>query len=231
MDNSTNNQKIGEIESIVSKNKKKLLLYLIFVVALFAVIIILYFKYIEAQNHIVIINEQNQKNVMELSSLKNKTFIEVESLTQIIDSLGTKNDSLINQLSVAQNISVDSTLIYNRKKKELEIQLIKNSEYLIGAYSYKTTKEEDNKIANYLLNYGYTVEGKEFLNYGNYEPSWMSKYPAVFYYTSSSKSKAKKIAQQLTELTGKVFKIRSGYGLGVIKGQEAVTFFVHNVPK
>lgn len=230
MSNNVDIRDSKRVETIIANNKRKLLWYLVLVVFLFATITVLYFKFINEQKKVVHINKENQKNIVELSNLKNKTFLEIESLTKIIDSLSNKNDSLINKFSKDNNVTIDASITYQRKKKQLEIQVIKNSEYLIGGYSYNTTIKEDKLIAKYIVQLGYTLEGKDIYRYENYKPDWMSASSTVFYYTNSSKNKASEIAKQLSKLTGKQFVIKIGAGLGVIKGQEAVTFFIHNLP-
>lgn len=61
----------------------------------------------------------------------------------------------------------------------------------------------------------------------NQRTSWLALESTVFFYRTSSADRAKEIAAYLSEQTGQKFEARRGKGLGVARGFEEVTFFVH----
>ena len=218
-------------EKRIAKNKKRLFWYLILVFILFGVILFYYFENVNLQQQNVEINIKNEDNLEKLSELKIKSDARVDTLTSIILELEKSKDSLILSHKKTETITKESELELSEKRKNLynEIERLKNSKYLITNHSYMFPVSGRRKISAYLKNEGYSkIEGWTYDDEGK-KPSWMSLNSTVLFYSEKSEEKAQKIAENLSELTGHKYGTTRGKGLGVIKGQEDVTFFIHSV--
>ncbi len=213
----------------IDKSKKRLFWYLISVILLFAIIIFYYFQNAKLQNEKVEINKTNEKNLLKLSTLKNKTYATIDTLKRIINKQEKLIDSMAGELNSTPSTPKNVSRIDPVKKLNKQLTSISNSRYLISLQSYKIPKPERTKIYNFLKKSGYTnIEGYTHDNEDE-KPDWMSDSPTVFYYSATSKKKAMSIAKEISAITRKKYKISLGKDPGVIKGQEAYTFFVHNV--
>lgn len=216
----------------IDNSKKRLFWYLILVILLFGVIIFYYFQNSQLQREKVEINRVNANYVEELSELKNKTYATVDTLEGIIDDQQKVIDSLVQQIDETPSPTItkpSKTYPINKIQKRVNITKLNNSRYLIGLQSYGVEAEERAKIGAYFKKNGYTdIQGYNYDDEGA-KPDWMSESSVVLYYSADAKAKALEIAKNLTKLTRRTYSIKKGAGLGVIKGQEAYTFFVHNV--
>lgn len=161
--------------------------------------------------------------------------MEFDSIKNRADSLQTKIDSLLNTAGDILKPEDERRIIlledqkYSLNKK-LEVQKNVNSEIdeqlIIGLYNLNVQDQEKNEIKDYLSQNNFLLKQE-----GDYtkRASWMALEPTVFYYRNTSKFMAEQIAADLKKLTKKDFAIRRGAGLGVVKGKEGITFFIHNV--
>lgn len=216
----------------IDKSKKRLFWYLILVILLFGVIIFYYFQNLQLQREKVEINQINASYVEELSALKNKTYATVDTLEGIIDDQQKVIDSLVQQIDEVPSPAItkpSKKYPVNKIQERVNITKLNNSRYLIGLQSYGVAAEERSKIGIYFKKNGYTnIQGFSYDDEG-VKPDWMSESSVVLYYSDKSKTKALSIAKSLTKLTQRKYGVKRGAGLGVIKGQEDYTFFVHNV--
>lgn len=149
------------------------------------------------------VSEIDQNNLSDEEKLKDKKIYETK-----INDLEGKRKSIENELKVG----TETVNIYDP--------------FIIGLYSLNPSPSEKEKIKNY-------ISQKDFYFNAEYDydikPDWMAEKSTVFYYSPSSEIQAEQIASVLKKLTGKKFDTKRGAGLGVVKGKEQVTFFIHNI--
>jgi hypothetical protein len=114
---------------------------------------------------------------------------------------------------------------YRQSTMEL-VRAVSNARQLITLHSSGATAAERVEVQTALRDNGYLLElGHDFAAHES--PKWMAIAPTVFYYHSSSLQTAQNLAKILNESTETNFNVRPGNGLGVMKGQERNTFFIH----
>lgn len=131
---------------------------------------------------------------------------------------------LTDSLIQSRDSSIQSSDLKEGSKRVLELS--ENTKYLVGIYCLTQNKTNANTIKNYFSDLHYTVSAFHILAE---RPSWLSLKSTVLYYDNSTEKKAKKIASNLYETTGKIFEIEKGAGYGVHKGMEKLTFFIHYI--
>ena len=99
-----------------------------------------------------------------------------------------------------------------------------NAQYFVAVYSYKVDVDKVSKVRKYFKDQGYTLRTGWRLQT---RPIWLASESTVFYYDKKSKVKAAFIAEALKQEVHTTFAVKRGAGLGVIKGQEKRTFYVH----
>lgn len=154
---------------------------------------------------------------------------DVESMEAILKKQNARYLELTDSLSYYLSLVDSLSLVKNEKLKEDSKRVIKvsdNVKFLIGIYGLRAPEEKFNKIQSYFLYQGYTL----FADFKLQEkPSWLSPQSTVLYYDESSREKALEIATDLERVTGATFIINRGAGLGVKKGQERFTFYIHYI--
>lgn len=104
---------------------------------------------------------------------------------------------------------------------------LQNSKYSVGIVFYQVSDENQAKVNDYLNKEGYSITSR--WKFDNYRPSWVALESKVFYYDTETSEKANQIADELGAITGVQFTASQGAGLGVIRGQEKWTIYVHYV--
>jgi len=102
-----------------------------------------------------------------------------------------------------------------------------NARYALGFYAIGAGQSKYDSVHAELQSMGYVITQGSALDT---RPSWLSTTSAVMYYADASEQKARELATEMKRLTGSTFEVKRGSGLGVIKGQERWTFFIHWVP-
>jgi tetratricopeptide (TPR) repeat protein len=98
--------------------------------------------------------------------------------------------------------------------------------YEIGFYSLNVSQAEHDKVKDFLTGQGYRViQGAKL----DERPAWLSTHSTVLFYDERSNDRAGQIALSLRDLLDWRFAVRRGAGLGVSKGKEQWTFFVHYI--
>ena len=169
---------------------------------------------------------QNKTESDSLIKLLTETIIELEDS---LDFKGVKYPIASDDMDSVDNKSPrtdEITLKEYTKNPETNkiLTQVNNSQYLVTLYSQNITKKEHNRIQEKIKAAGFSTQNGSVLGYS---PSWYSKTPKVFYYSSKSKSIADDLASWLSQELRVKFETSRGNGLGVIKGQEESTFFVH----
>lgn len=219
-------------ESTIARNKRRLFWYLLLVLVLFGVILFYYFQNVALQQNNIAINAENELYVEELSLLKNRSDARIDSLTEVIKGYEKSMDSLVvasNQNAVEPPVMTPPKLQERKEILNEELEQLKNSKYIVTNHSYNFPLDKRRKIGSFLKAKGYSKFDGYTYDDEDQKPSWMSYKSTVLYYSSQSKEKATALAKELTALTGYRFGVARGGGLGVIKGQEDVTFFIHSV--
>lgn len=132
-----------------------------------------------------------------------------------IGAQGNTENSTAKQIGYTKNDRTNSILVRTN-----------NSQYLLTVYGYAISEKEYMAVEKRLNSKGYSVNEGYVLSY---RPRWLATVPMVLYYDQSSAPKAKELALWMTKMTSVKFGIQKGSGLGVIKGQEKNTFFIHYV--
>lgn len=159
-----------------------------------------------------------QKANNELQAAKDSIKFKNQELEILRDKVSKYNDSLINLLNESNKMQ--------ESRVQNIIQKADNSKYLITMHSLKPDKKIQKKII-YALNYeGYSaIKGMDI----DRRTNWISTKSTVLYYTEASQKKAEQIASIISKATGVEFETKRGAGLGVGKGEESWTFFIHYV--
>lgn len=165
-------------------------------------------KQIEKTNVVLV------QNADSLEKVNNRLKILSSQLAMYQDSLTA--------LVVSMNVGDEA----ETKKANNLVRKAENSKVIVTIYSVNPNSSVKQNIVSTLHSNGYGVDiGYDYSE----KPSWMSYSSTVHYYSSKSKQRASEIASQLKNSTGVGFKINRGKGLGVIKGEEQWTIFVHYI--
>jgi cell division protein FtsB len=108
------------------------------------------------------------------------------------------------------------------------VRSAENAKYSVGLYGFAVSNEGYEHVRSTLQADGYAISQGDLLDD---RPTWLSPRSSVLYYDEASRKKALSIATELSKVAGAEFAVAKGAGLGVIKGQERWTFFVHYVGK
>jgi len=170
--------------------------------------------------------EKQAKLEVELQELAKSTSDQEALRNELIgenEFLAARNDKL--NLAIFELGEVARRLELNASERKL-VEGAENARFVMSIYSfdYETPKLEAMK--NSLSNDGYGISRVLQLPERR---DWLALKSTVFYYDNSSARKADIIASKLERVTGQSFEISRGNGLGVPKGQEKWTFFLHAI--
>lgn len=155
------------------------------------------------------------------------TYIEAYIDTNANPTVGLHNSEHI------KDVLTDKILQLDVKKQKLEDDVqhtvansYSNEQAIIGLYHVKGSDHNHYEIKAFIEKMDYVLDSEY-----HYEerPDWMARECTVFYYRKGSRQQAVKIASEMKTITKKDFKVRMGSGLGVGKGNEKNTFFIHNI--
>jgi hypothetical protein len=102
-----------------------------------------------------------------------------------------------------------------------------NARYALGFYALGADATKYDAVRDAIQSMGFVIT--QGINLDT-RPPWLSTTSAVMYYADASAQKARDMAAEMKRLTGSTFEVKRGSGLGVIKGQERWTFFIHWLP-
>lgn len=193
----------------------------------------------------VSVSDEYRERWTDYFDLVNSEFEKIENkareVQSKIDSLSSKIDSLSAQTDDRYEEKVDSikevyeTRLIDLRSVKMNLQdelSVKqkveplNGTFVIGLYSLRPQENRKAAIKRYINDKNFVFDSE--YDY-SYKQSWMANRSTVFYYSKLSKIHADQMAKDLGSLTGLIFDVRMGAGLGVQKGKEAVTFFIHYV--
>ena len=97
--------------------------------------------------------------------------------------------------------------------------------YRVGLVSFGVSVDEFERVRKEILAEGYRQHDNNV--HLTQRTSWLAKRPTVIYYDRRLESVAKMLAEKMEKLTGLKFSIQRGAGLGVTKGEEFSTLFIH----
>jgi hypothetical protein len=121
------------------------------------------------------------------------------------------------------------TQIEKKQYNANELSEIKeNSKYQLGFFSLGATDEEFQNVLKVIIEKGYRIDNR-YVGSLNSRPSWLAQSSTILYYRPESKPTAQKLSRLMKEITGIEFIIQPGSGLGVEKGKESSTFFIHYI--
>lgn len=142
------------------------------------------------------------------------------------DQLVEKNNTIaeLNQ-RLAEAVKTQDEHPITKKQEEL-IRHSENASYSLGFYGYNVSELKYQMVKKYITEEHYSITRDRLLER---RTSWLAQRATVFYYHLQAEKKAAKLASELTKLTGTKFSIAKGKGLGVLKGQEKWTFFIHYI--
>jgi hypothetical protein len=103
---------------------------------------------------------------------------------------------------------------------------VERSTFIITLHSVGAGVPDRDAVITALNAQGYAVHpGHDFSK--DQRPNWMAAQPTLFYYHDASLTEAEAMADILYNSTGVKYDVSRGSGLGVMKGQERNTFFIH----
>lgn len=174
---------------------------------------------IELKNQLTKVTEQIER--LEKQQASTDTKAQISELANITRVASNNVNTQIEQLQTQQDAAKSSLDSLALQKKQLD-----NFRYVVGFYSLNVSDKSHDDVANYFVDRGYTVRNATILNS---RTNWLAYHPTVLYYAEESKSKAEKIAEDLSKITKTKFNVQLGKGLGVGAGDEKWTFFVHYI--
>ena len=160
-------------------------------------------------------NEQITKQPSEdertrLAKLSDEALVELEKLkAQIVDFQNEKEATEERSSQISQ-----------------QLVSLENTKYTVAVYSLNASQSIHDDIKRYFLNGGYVLDYDWILPE---RQSWVALKSTVFYYHKDTREKARKIADDLKKITGSDFQVAQGAGLGVVRGQEQWTIFIHYI--
>lgn len=150
-----------------------------------------------------------------LSDLRNKN----TEITRKVDAVQSNvmdviesNDPLIQKISLSQQKGG-----------------LKTSDYTVGLQTVGVSDNDRVELNKEILKNGYTLDSITYSYESGSRPSWFALEPTVFYYSSESRNQAESLAGLMNRLTGKLFAVRRGAGLGVDPSRKHLTFFIHYI--
>jgi hypothetical protein len=166
----------------------------------------------------------------------------LESLTQDLIAQKDLNESermdRQEQIKVVKNQvkKAEAAVIRNSDQRE---QLIKSSSltsdmdnnrtYIVGLQTVGIDDTIRNDLNKRLESQNYSLDRISYSYAANEKPSWFASKPTVFYYSSSSKTTAERLALLMKRYTREDFVVQRGAGLGVDINKRKVTFFIHYI--
>jgi hypothetical protein len=181
---------------------------------------------------------QSQRELREIEVQRNSLERQRDTLTQQVAALAEQRTrlqqavTLLVPTSTAQPASkagprpVPVTAAATGPRQATE-GFAANARYAIGFYALDADASKYDAVRDAIQSMGFVIT--QGINLDG-RPSWLSTTSAVMYYADASAQKARDMAGEMKRLTGSTFEVKRGSGLGVIKGQERWTFFIHWVP-
>lgn len=171
-------------------------------------------------------NLQSKKILQDYNSMIDFQLKQLNQSKQETDSI--RNELTQTILNQQKRIDSISNNLYSKKTNLNTATILKhaeNSQYLVTIYGFEITPDDEKRLLELFKEAGYsaTIGG----TYSKARPTWMAATPTLLYYSNESKEKAMQCRDWLIKNTRLKWAIQRGNGLGVIKGQEANTFFVH----
>ncbi len=220
------------------------------IIMLVTLISTLYFFYENKRNKEIIQgeldNQERQNKVIndqltqlskiksESDSIKNVLSATIIKLENSLDSIESKknpknanssNTSPENVIKPTTPEMIQVAYTKNIKTNRIIAQAT-NSRYLVAVYGPNVPMEDLKILEEKLSGAGYSLNTGSVLTY---KPSLLATTSTVFYYSDNSISKANDLVKWLEKETQTKFNVQRGSGLGVIKGQENNTFFIHYI--
>ncbi|MEM6361129.1 MAG: hypothetical protein AAF149_07855 [Bacteroidota bacterium] len=150
------------------------------------------------------------------------------------DSLQTLNDTY-NDLQKDLALSIDSIAYLIHSSDECinsnnlpgPLKKLLNSKYIISLFSINARPSKRTTLLNDLSQAGFLVSpGYDY----DENPSWMADSSTIFYYNPNSIDVAQEISEILSTENIR-FTLSRGDGLGVKKGFEHLTFYIHYIER
>lgn len=187
-----------------------------------------------AQGYLTSIDTANAKAEMrEAQKIKEKAESEIQELERVkkkhINEINNfKEKSAVLRQSISELASLSKSVVTSTEVEQ-QVEKAENARFSIGIYGFEVEESIYNKVRKSIVEKGYTVNRGSLLTN---RPTWLAYSPTVFYYHKDSKQLALNFALYLRNLTGLEFEVQfvsSNNSLGVLKGEERWTFFIHLV--
>jgi len=156
------------------------------------------------------------ESTKELEALRANLIKEISALEKTSEGLRVANDRLENITKTSELTSTQQSIVDKAA----------NAKFSLGVYAFDISESAYAKVADALMSEGYTISQGTLLTQ---KPKWLALRSTVLYYDDESKPVANELAARIGRLVGHPIAIQRGAGLGVARGEEKWTFFIHVV--
>ncbi|UCF06511.1 MAG: hypothetical protein JSV33_05645 [bacterium] len=145
-----------------------------------------------------------------------------------IDRLSRTANAEIRQLDTTIDEFKNVRQATEQRSTQIDKRLkgIGNIKFVVSLFSLNVDRKRHEAMREYFIDGGYAFDDDWVLPE---RYSWVALESTVFYYHDDVAAKAREIASDLERITQTSFKVARGAGLGVSKGQERWTFYVHYI--
>lgn len=189
-------------------------------------------------DHFLKISDLNKKSLEAVESEKDeveKKASKLEVKSNDLEAEKTENQKRIillqNELAIlkekSSRIRAEEKRILESKSSSIPISPpVVGPRYITDVWAFGVDESIVEDVKSYLSTKGHEVGFGGLLSS---KPSWLALNSTVFYYHKDSEEIAKNIAKELRERTDIKYAVQRGAGLGVMKNEKKVTFFIHVV--
>ncbi len=142
---------------------------------------------------------------------------------QIVEAGRTENFISIFLGESTEQEKASPSTSYIQQKEQQNIK----AGYSVGLVSFGVSTDEFERVQKEILAEGYRQH--DINVHLTQRTTWLAARPTVLYYDRGSESMAKMLAEKMEKLSGLKFSIQFGAGLGVTKGEEFSTLFIHYI--
>ena len=145
-------------------------------------------------------------------------------LSRQVEDLRVRKAALVAANDTLSAVARHSPAVARSKAVQRVVAAASNARFGVGFYSLGVSEAQYSQLADSIRAHGYTIiQGAPLTE----RPGWLSPRSTVMYYAPAAAADAEAMAQQLATWTGQAFRTARGAGLGVPRGEERWTFFVH----
>lgn len=171
--------------------------------------------------------EEANKKLANIQLIRDSTLIELNNLKTEINTLeAAKQNQTEKSKRLISIVSESSKGNLNSSVKSAVLS-VENSFLSIELYGFNVALTSFDLAKNTLTHDGYSLTNAQLLT--GHRREWLARTPTVLYYDDRSLNTAKAIAEKLTQKTKIIFTTARGAGLGVVKGEEQISFRIHLV--